>query len=241
MKHVVKVISLTRSVERRERFSQANAHVAFTFFDAIDGAQLYHELNHTPDLFEPGLRYNAGAMGCATSHLMLWQEAASGETPFTIVEDDAVLRHDFHEQSANILASLDPEWDMVVWGWNFDSILSLNIMPDVSPAVVLFDQQKMRGANGAFQQMSGTPAVLRLDKCFGTPAYSISPRGARKFLLNCLPLKNFEVFFPVLNRALPNNGIDIAMNRIYSQTVTYCSLPPLAITNNDHGESLIQR
>jgi GR25 family glycosyltransferase involved in LPS biosynthesis len=237
----VKVISMARSRDRRASFSARNAHIRFSFFDAIDGAQLYHDLKHTPELFDPDLRYNAGAMGCAMSHLLLWQEAAAAEAAFTIVEDDAILRHDFHEQSAKILASLDPGWDMVVWAWNFDSILSLNIMPDVSPAVALFDQNRMRGANDQFQRMSATPAMLRLDKCFGTPAYTISPQGARKFLSKCLPLKNFELYFPVLNRMLPNNGIDIAMNRMYSETATYCSLPPLAITNNEHATSTIQR
>jgi GR25 family glycosyltransferase involved in LPS biosynthesis len=241
MKHVVKVISLTRSVERRERFSQVNAHVPFTFFDAVDGVQLYHELNHTPDLFEPGLRYSAGALGCATSHLMLWQETVALDTPVTIVEDDAILRHDFQEQSEKVLAKLDPEWDMVVWGWNFDSILSLNVMPTVCPVVALFDQNAMRQANGEFQRMTGTPTILPLDKCLGTPAYTISPRGARKFLLECLPLKNFEVYFPVLKRHVANNGIDIAMNRFYSLSATYCSLPPLAITNNERAGSLIEK
>lgn len=240
MNHVVKVISMARSTERRAVFAHNNAHVPFSFVDAVDGVQIYPELGRTPDLFDPALRYSPGALGCATSHLLLWQEVVATGSVMTIVEDDAILRHDFVEQSEKILASLDPGWDMVVWGWNFDSILSLNIMPGVSPVVALFDQGQMRGANAEFQRMGGTPAVHRLDKCFGTPAYAISPAGARKFLGNCLPLKNFEVFFPVLNRRIPNNGIDIAMNRIYSQTATYCSLPPLAITNNDPATSLIQ-
>lgn len=241
MNHTVKVISLARSADRRAAFAHNNAHVAFSFFDAIDGSQIYGELGRTPDLYDPDLRYNPGALGCATSHLLLWQEAAASGKAITILEDDAILRHDFAEESAKILAGLDPDWDMVVWGWNFDSILSLNVMPGVSPVVALFDQQQLRSANAEFQRMRGTPAVLRLDKCFGTPAYTISPAGARKFLGNCLPLKNFEVFFPVLNRRIPNSGIDVAMNRIYSETATYCTLPPLAVTNNDHAASLIQQ
>lgn len=240
MKHAVKVISLARSVERRAVFAHHNAHIAYSFFDAADGAQIYPELRMTPELFDADLNYNAGALGCATSHLLLWQEAAATGTTLTILEDDAILRHDFHEQSAAVLAQLDPDWDMVVWGWNFDSILSLNIMPGVSRAVTLFDQNSMRAGAAQFQAMTGTPAALRLDKCFGTPAYTISPAGARKFLRECLPLKNFEVFFPVLNKTVANNGIDIALNRVYSKLATYCSLPPLAITPNDAATSLIQ-
>lgn len=236
----IRVISLARSTERRQAFSEANRHLDFSFADAVDGTSIVHAVNNAPDLFEPDLPYSAGAFGCAMSHLGLWQEAADGDQPVTIVEDDAVLRHDFAAQSAALLASLPPDWDIVVWAWNFDSILSLNVMPGVSPAVMLFDQDGLRRAFAEFQAMQAPPVALPLDKCFGTPCYTISPRGARKYMLNCFPLSRFELFFPVLNRELANNGIDIAMNRIYSLTNAYCSMPPLAATPNEHAGSLIQ-
>lgn len=240
MNHPVKVISLARSLDRRRMFSELNAHIDFEFVDAVDGAQVMPEVDHSPDLFEAGLRYNAGAIGCAMSHLALWQEAAYGDHPVTIVEDDAILRRDFHEQAARAIAGLPDDWDVVVWAWNFDSILSLNVMPEVSQAVVLFDQARMRESIGNFQAMATAPSLLPLDKCFGTPAYSISPAGARRFMAECFPLKNFQLFFPVLNRTLPNNGIDIAMNRIYGATRSFCSMPPLAVTRNEHAASTIQ-
>jgi len=239
--HPVKVISLARSIERRKAFSELNAHIDFEFFDAIEGAQIMPEVNNSPDLFEFGLRYNAGAIGCAMSHLMLWQQAAETDQVLTIVEDDAILRHDFHEQAARVIERLPADWDIAVWAWNFDSILSLNMMPDVSPAVMLFDQARMRESIANFQSTTKAPQLLPLDKCFGTPAYAISPTGARKFMLNCFPLKNFELYFPVLNRMIPNNGIDIAMNRIYSATNSFCALPPLAVTKNEHAASLIHQ
>ena len=74
-------------------------------------------MGNSPDLFEPGLRYNAGAIGCAMSHLMLWQEAADTNQALTIVEDDAILRHDFHDQAARAIERLPADWDIVVWAW----------------------------------------------------------------------------------------------------------------------------
>lgn len=236
----IRVISLARSLDRRQVFSDVNRHIDFTFSDAIDGATIMHEVGHAPDLFEPGLPYSAGAYGCAMSHLSLWQEAVDSDRPVTVVEDDVVLRHDFEARSEALLATLPPDWDIVVWAWNFDSILSLNVMPGVSPAVMLFNQDHLRKSLGEFQAMQGLPAALRLDKCFGTPAYTISPAGARKYMLHCFPLKRFGVYFPVLDKELPNNGIDIAMNRIYGQTNAYCSVPPLAATPNERATSLIQ-
>jgi glycosyl transferase, family 25 len=240
MKPPIRVISLPRSTARREAFIQANGHLAFSFYDAVDGASFIDEVNDVPNLFEPGLPYSVGAFGCAMSHLRLWQEAAESGHAVTVVEDDAVLRHDFEAQSAALLATLPPDWDIVVWAWNFDSVLSLNVMPGVSTAVMLFDQNGLRRSLADFQAMESTPVALRLDKCFGTPAYTISPTGARKFMLNCFPLERFDLFFPGLNRELANNGIDIAMNRIYSLTNAYCSMPPLAATPNEHASSLIQ-
>jgi len=240
MKQDVRVVSLERSIERRATFAANNPELAFTFFDAVDGSQVVHQVANEPDLFEPGLPYSAGAYGCALSHLTLWQEAAETERVLTVLEDDAIVRADFAEASAAFIAALPEDWDLVVWAWNFDSILSLNVMPGVSPAVMLFDQNALRAGLDTFRASTGMPAALRLDKCFGTPAYSISPRGARRFMAGCFPLSNFRLFFPVLNGELPNNGIDIAMNRIYASTNSYCAFPPLAATPNERAISTVQ-
>ena len=240
MNPVVKVISLARSLDRRQSFSERNAHVAFEFADAIDGRTIMHEVDNAPDLFEPGLDYSPGAFGCALSHLALWQEAADNGYPVTVVEDDVVLRHDFEAQSAALLAQLPEDWDMVVWAWNFDSILSLNVMPGISRTVMVFDQDGLRKSLGRFQAMQDKPCALPLDRCLGTPAYTISPAGARKFMLECFPLENFNLAFPLLPTKVRNNGIDIAMNRVYPVTNSYCSMPPLAVTPNEHASSLIQ-
>lgn len=240
MNPVVKVISLARSVDRRQSFAERHAGLAFEFVDAIDGKAILHEVDNAPDLFQAGLRYSPGAFGCALSHLALWQEAAENDYPVTVVEDDAVLRHDFQAQSEALLAQLPEDWDLMVWAWNFDSILSLNLMPGVSRTVMLFDQNELRRSLPAFQAMQDKPSALRLDRCFGTPAYTISPQGARKFMLGCFPLEEFSMSMPLLTNQIPNTGIDIAMNRIYASTNSYCSLPPLAVTPNEHASSLIQ-
>lgn len=54
-------------------------------------------------------------------------------------------------------------------------------------------------------------------------------------------MRNFELFFPVLNRKIPNTGIDVAMNKIYSATNSYVSFPPLVVTKNEHESSTIQQ
>lgn len=237
----IRVISLPGSIERRASFAAHNAHLAYEFFDAVDGREYVPQMAQLPQLFSPGLDYTPGAVGCALSHLTLWQDAAESGQALTILEDDAILRHDFAARSAQVVAGLPPDWDIVVWGWNFDSILSLHIMPGVSPAVVLFNQTQMRASVRNFQALAGAPAVHRLSECFGTCAYTISPIGARRFMANCFPLAPFHHYVHGLKSDLPNNGIDIAMIRLYSHTHAYCALPPLAVTKNELSTSLVQK
>jgi glycosyl transferase family 25 len=240
MKPAIKVISLARSHERRAAFATHNAHVAYEFFGAVEGATIRPQMELLPELFGPNLPYTDGAVGCALSHLSLWQDVVDSGRPLTILEDDAILRRDFDSESARVLAGLPPDWDIVVWGWNFDSILALNIMPDVSPTVMHFGQNQLRASIRGFQALEGTPAALRLSECFGTCAYTISPAGARKFMAHCFPLRRFHHFSQGLGRELPNNGIDIPMMGLYPRSRSYCALPPLAVTRNERSNSLVQ-
>jgi hypothetical protein len=49
-----------------------------------------------------------------------------------------------------------------------------------------------------------------------------------------------EVAVPLLDRPIPNHGIDIAMSRAYPLTGSYACVPPLAATPNDHGASTVR-
>jgi glycosyl transferase family 25 len=236
----IRVISMESSAERRKTFVNLNKHIKFDFFNAIEGNKLTREFIASTNLFEKNLPYTAGAFGCALSHLALWDEAITLKKVITIAEDDAIFRLDFeslHEKKVN---SLPSDWDFILWGWNFDSILSIDVMPNISPVVMVFDQDQLRNSVDAFQKFSGDATVFKLDKCFGIPSYSISPSGAAKFKSLCFPLTNFLLFFPLLNRQLQNSGIDIAMSKIYQTSNSYVAFPPLAITMNDQSITAIQ-
>jgi hypothetical protein len=49
-----------------------------------------------------------------------------------------------------------------------------------------------------------------------------------------------ETFYPLLNRTLPNRGIDNMMNELYPKINAYVCFPPLVITKNDHALSTVQ-
>ena len=205
----------------------------------MDGTALNAAAVAATGLFQPGLNFTAGAYGVALSHHRLWQEAAAGETPLTVAEDDAIFRADFPTRQAEFLAQLPANWDIVLWGFNFDSALSLRL-PFGLPAALTFSHAHARQAVQNFQSFTGAPAPCRLDYCFGIPAYSISPTGARRFLKELFPLRDYSRVYPLIPKPVRNEGIDIAMNQLYPGANAYVSFPPLVVTPNDRANSTVQ-
>lgn len=157
--------------------------------------------------------------------------------PCTIAEDDAIFRDDFHEASEKLISTLPADWDFVLWGWNFDSFLTVSLESYGTPSVMLFDQEAMIRAIPKFQKSDSVINMLRLDKCFGTPAYTLSPEGAKKFIMMCFPIQNRIWTLPIVRRNFNVNNLDMAMNLTYPHTNSYVSFPPLAVTPNDHAIS----
>jgi len=237
----VYVISLDRTADRYASFLARNAHLGeITRASAVDGDTLDRADLHARGLLQPDAAYSNGALGCALSHACVWQIVAGQDAPSIVAEDDAVFRHDFHAAAARVVASLPADWDFMQWGWNFNSILCIDLLPGITPCALVGDQAQLRQNIDRFQE-SRVPAMpVRLLRAHGAPAYSVSPAGARKLLQLCLPLRAGEVFFPVVNRMAPNNGIDMMMSLAYPHIQAFVSLPPLAATENRRDLSTIQ-
>jgi len=235
----IKVISLVRTPERRALFARNNPDLAYAFFDAVDGSTLTPADITASGLFQPGLNYRLGAYGITLSHYRLWQEAAAGDTPLTVAEDDAVFRADFTDRQAELLATLPDGWDYVAWGFNFDSVLTMRL-PFGMPAIMSFSRNHVAGVLQNFRSGTTPCNLCRLEVCFGLPAYTISPGGARRFLKELFPLRNYSRTFPLLPKPMANEGIDMAMNQLYAGGGCHVSFPPLVATPNDIAASTIQ-
>jgi GR25 family glycosyltransferase involved in LPS biosynthesis len=238
----VSFLNLERSPERLALFLANNPHLTDACrVAAVDGRTLLRDELYRSNALHPDVdTYTDGALGCAFSHLMQWGVAAQQGTVITIAEDDAIFHHDFEAKATELLASLPPDWDIVQWGWNFDSVLSFELLPGVSPCVGIFDQASLRANTEAYQKLPVKPVGYRLQRSFGTVCQSISPAGAHKLLNHCLPIRRMDVFYPLLNRTLPNTGIDSMMNELYPRINAYVSFPPLVITKNEHEISTVQ-
>jgi len=228
-------LNLDRRPDRDARFQAANSGIVpLRRFSAVDGRQLSVEsLIDAGVLVEPLASYTPGALGAALSHKVLWDQCAAGEGVLTVAEDDAVLSRSFGTKAPEVLASLPSAWDIILWGWNFDSILHVGLFEGLKQLVMSSDGRPLGPAIAEFQQRRCDRLALRLFGAFGTACYSITPNGARRLRQACFPLRNERIMIPGLGRVLTNFGIDVVMNKYYPAINAYVCFPPLVWTEND--------
>jgi GR25 family glycosyltransferase involved in LPS biosynthesis len=180
--------------------------------------------------------YTRGALGCALSHKRIWERCASGRLPITVAEDDAAFNCRFSEKAPIVMKRLPRDWDIVLWGWNFDSVLHVELAKGIPTSVMYFD-----AANGKpgtdFRALKFEVVPLRLITAFGTVCYSLTPSGAQKLVAACFPLRNEVLWVEALRRKLCNFGIDVMMNKQYRDLHAYVAFPPLVWTDNDKTTS----
>ena len=225
------VISLKRSQDRRDAFDKNNsAYIPkYTYFDAIDGSTLSDSFD--PAIFTRGsANYTKGAIGCALSHLKLWEKCIELDKPIIIMEDDAIVSRNFNKHVNNIVNNTLPkDWEIVQLSYNFDSVLSYyNTVYEQCNCT--FGQRKMTQEDITnFVNSKINTTVAKLVHCFGTSAYMIHPKGAKILKDKCFPLSNRIVSIPYLNQ-LSCFTIDGMMNSVYKDMNAYVCIIPFVIT-----------
>jgi glycosyl transferase family 25 len=246
---LIHLINLDRSTLRLAQFHALNGHLAEVLrVSAVDGRTV-----DLPRLVRSGLvrgdiltTYSPGGIGAAISHIALWEIAISKGSPLTICEDDAIFNFSFDVQAPILMDSLRPNWDFILWGWNFDASLCFEFLPGVNSLLARFEQNRLRANCEAFQRLSLNSRAFRLMSFFGSTCYSISARGAAALKATCLPLRPLvpcrSVFEsdPHVCDHTDSVGIDTAVNSVVSQLNSYVCFPPLVVTKNDWENSTIQ-
>ena len=152
-----------------------------------------------------------------------------------------VFNRGFGTAATTLIQTLPQDWQVILWGWNFDSIVLFDMIPGVSPCLGMFDQDRMRMGIEDFQAARLMPQPFRLFKAFGTISYSISPLGAQAMKQHCLPFRNMDILIPGLGRAVPNLDLGIMVNDVFPRIKAYVSFPPLIITRNFKSISTVQQ
>src|SRR5260221_4831648 len=191
----VHLINLDRATDRLARFREINGHVGNVHrFAAVDGAAVDTPSLVSRGVLGPGIRrfYSTGAIGCALSHVALWDQVARTGNSSTICEDDAIFHSRFDAWSAQLMGALPADWDIVYWGWNYDSPLAFK-MPGMATCLALCDYENVRVKTPDFQEYVVAPTLVRLEQAFGTVCYSLSPAAARALTAFCLPIRWMQV------------------------------------------------
>lgn len=231
------VVNLNRQPEKYERFLKLNAgsKIAFERFEASDGASFSSQDVLGMNLVVSGAQFTPGAVGCAASHLRIWQQTAQSEVPALVFEDDAIVRNDITAR-LDVLRRLK-DWDYVALGYNTDSILELELTPGFKSEMVFTPKQPSNESAAVFQRSTAEVAAFRLINCFGTAGYVVSPRGAKRLLELCFPMENRFLRVAALNRTIPVMGVDGMMNFIYNSIEAFACLSPLVIPKNNNAVS----
>ena len=126
-----------------------------------------------------GLTLTRGAVGCAMSHKVIWEEVAAGRKELALVlEDDAVILPSFRDRIPLIVAELPETWDILYLG------------------------------SGQYEvETAISPHLARPSNIFGLFGYAINWRGAERLLKRVFPLRyqidtelwrNFSTLDPLL-------------------------------------------
>jgi len=245
------VISLASTPWRLDAFMRNNAGLGIEFlrYEAVDGARIDRDALYAAGVLEDrDIDITDTAIGCALSHMALWQIARDENRIVTICEDDAVLRGDFASVYAREVAA-NPEFDTLHWGFNFDTHACYAI-PGYGECVFLSDERQLRGEQVAQTFRAGRHPVhlYRAVRFHGLPCYTVSPAGADKLLKLCRPLRKFRADFEmpngyggVSNLYFWMAGIDSFCLQDLARLNAWVTIPPLAITPNDKMLSTINR
>lgn len=235
------VISLRRSAERRISFAQRNAETAldYVFVDGVDGVEQWDAISQSRRVskaWQGG--WSKGAIGSGLSHCLMWRRCLELSHPICVLEDDVLVASDWQQCCSEALDQAPAETDVLLLGWNLDSVLRAEIFPGVT-CISLFEPAfpSVPQIRSVLDQQSQRQ-VVRLHKALGLPGYVVTPRGAQK-LLHGLP--SFEAEPLMVGRGIPevpSMTLDAQMNRLYSDLQAFVVVSPLVLAENNQQTSL---
>jgi GR25 family glycosyltransferase involved in LPS biosynthesis len=233
----IHLINLDRSTERLRLFKENNGHLEqVARVPATDGSVLDREALIHSGYITRDLTYSAGTLGCAISHLKLWEMAAFEDRSITIFEDDIVVAYQFEKKAGAVLSSVPEDWDIIQWGC---LLMPPFVWVDLGTCKVRLEgygRENYTGSGGLqrFQAELSCPVPIRLLHSFGLLGYSISAKGARAALKYCLPLCKRLIQFPDAGVRTHDVGIDIALCGLYPSLKAFTCFPQLIIHCKEH-------
>jgi hypothetical protein len=80
-----------------------------------------------------------------------------------------------------------------------------------------------------FQERAAAVAAVPLIHSYGLLSYSISPKGARRALDHCLPLRKRTISFEDGAFVRQDDGLDVTLCGLYADIKAFIALPQLVV------------
>jgi len=239
-----RVINLARSPRRLKRFLAQNTTAGFRIerFEAVDGATIDIASAVANGVIANGAKYAPGAIGVAMSHRAIWRESIARKKSALVFEDDVILRHDVRDVLPQLVSRLPENWDIMLLGYNTDSILDLNLGCGGINLYGSFSAQYPTPAQLSAFAVSHEPVgAYKLHAAFGICGYAISPGGAERLISKCFPMDNRLIQLPALGRGIVLTGLDGMLNAFFRRISAFACFAPLVLPINDRSSSSVQR
>ena len=245
MRYPLLVISLKRTPERLETFFSINQQSLSDWdvevvygIDGVEQDELMHRSKWiTEDVAKTWTR---GAIGSALSHIKAWRRCIESNQVNLIVEDDAVLSVNLKSKlkELNILGTNAEDQSLFLLGWNMDSLLQAEISQGLE-MISLFepvypDLKEIRKIINS----RASRRVCNLKRCFGLPAYLVSPNVAQQLSKMCKPLQAEK---NGMTRGIPEHyltTLDGMLTNRYEKIKAQIIVPPLSLATNNQQTSL---
>jgi len=161
-------------------------------FEAIDGKKIDLTNYLAPGIGKSLLEKRRGWIGCALSHMELWQRCISMNKPILVFEDDNVIKEEvnFDKHLETIINNFPKDFDIVY-------LVTDNIV-------------NYKPYNDLFVKAKSNNSILS--------AYFISPSGAQKLLDSIMPYKPYLQIDWYINRLTHNKKINCY---IYRKSIMY--------------------
>ena len=123
------VINLKKNKDRLKRFKKntKKANIKVERFNAVYGKDLPKEHPDIIKYFVKNHNLNPGEIGCALSHIKIWEDALKNNYKNIIVfEDDAIIPKDFWYRFNEAYNELPKDWDILFLGLNWPYVRKIS-------------------------------------------------------------------------------------------------------------------
>jgi glycosyl transferase, family 25 len=235
------IVHLADHVQRKLDFLSVNTVPNnFIWMEGTIGANVNRQALVQSGVLKKEAEIIDGSLGNALSFIRLFKQSIDTNEIVTILENDAILSHHFDPYSLRLLESIGFDFDIIQWGWNFDSVLYLfPLSSAMGPVEIRARQDFAQTGFRKFQELACARTLIPLGHQWGAHCFTVTPKGAKRLLEMLLPLNTDLFFREDLNLRIKPRSLDSMLGRCYPKLKAYSCFPPLSMALNDKAKSTI--